>query len=187
MSSLAHKRRAPLAVLALVGASIAAAGCGSSGSSSSSAQQTHSATETSASAAGGREGAGTTPTSGPLSREPKVSIPSGPPPSHLVTTEIIRGHGAEAKPGDHVVVNYVGAFYRSGKVFDASWRHGAPFPFTIGQHEVIPGWEAGVTGMRVGGRRELIIPPSLAYGPSGRPPVIPPNATLVFVVDLLSV
>jgi peptidylprolyl isomerase len=86
-----------------------------------------------------------------------------------------------------VTVNYVGVLYSTGKEFDASWRRHEPFSFTLGQGQVIPGWDKGVAGMRVGGRRELIIPSNLAYGPSGRPPTIPPNAPLVFVVDLLQV
>jgi FKBP-type peptidyl-prolyl cis-trans isomerase len=103
-----------------------------------------------------------------------------------VTKDIIHGTGPEAKSGDHVTVNYVGVLYHGGKEFDASWDHPPPFSFTLGAGEVIKGWDQGVEGMRVGGRRELIIPAELAYGPSGRPP-IPPNAPLVFVVDLLGV
>jgi FKBP-type peptidyl-prolyl cis-trans isomerase len=83
-------------------------------------------------------------------------------------------------------VQYVGVLYASGKQFDASWDRGQPFTFVLGQHQVIPGWDQGLAGMHVGGRRELIIPASLAYGASGQPPTIPPNAPLIFVVDLLS-
>jgi len=84
-----------------------------------------------------------------------------------------------------VTVQYVGVDYKTGKQFDASWDRGEPFPFTLGNSEVIPGWEQGVEGMKVGGRRELIIPPQLAYGSTGSPPLIAPNETLVFVIDLL--
>jgi len=126
-----------------------------------------------------------TPTSGPLSKKPVVTVPTGPPPTKLETKEIIPGTGAEAKKGDHVTVNYVGVLYKTGKEFDSSWKRNEPFSFTIGKGEVIPGWEQGVVGMKVGGRRELIIPPSLAYGAKGSPPTIPANETLVFVVDLL--
>jgi peptidylprolyl isomerase len=126
-----------------------------------------------------------TPTSGPLSTEPKVTVPSGPAPTKLVTKEIITGTGAEAKAGDSVTVNYVGVLYSNGKVFDASWKRHEPFTFTLGKGQVIPGWDQGVAGMKVGGRRELIIPAELAYGKRGSPPTIPPNAPLVFVVDLL--
>ncbi len=115
-----------------------------------------------------------------------MTPPSGPPPTKLVTKEIIAGTGAEAKSGSAVAVNYVGALYKTGKVFDASWKRNEPFPFTLGKGQVIPGWEQGVVGMKVGGRRELIIPPALGYGAKGSPPSIPPNETLIFIVDLLS-
>jgi FKBP-type peptidyl-prolyl cis-trans isomerase len=129
-----------------------------------------------------------TPTSGPLSHEPSVPKASGPPPSHLVTKDLITGTGTAAKAGSTVTVNYVGALYKNGKVFDSSWsRHQTFGPFALSPSGgVIKGWQQGLVGMKVGGRRELIIPPSLAYGKAGSPPTIPPNATLVFVVDLLS-
>lgn len=129
----------------------------------------------------------TTPTSGALSREPKVTPLSGPVPTKLETKDLILGTGAEAKAGDKVSVNYVGALYKGGKEFEASWKRKKPFPFTLGKGEVIKGWDQGVMGMKVGGRRELIIPASLAYGAAGRPPSIPRNEALVFVVDLLGV
>jgi peptidylprolyl isomerase len=84
-------------------------------------------------------------------------------------------------------VNYVGVLYKDGKKFNASWETGKPFTFTLGKGEVIKGWDQGIVGMKVGGRRELIIPASLAYGAAGRPPTIPKNEALVFVVDLLGV
>lgn len=126
-----------------------------------------------------------TPTTGALSKEPKVTPPSGAAPTTLVTKEIIKGTGAEAKAGDSVTVNYVGVLYNGGKEFDASWKRNEPFTFTLGKGQVIPGWDQGVAGMKVGGRRELIIPSELAYGKRGSPPTIPANAPLVFVVDLL--
>jgi peptidylprolyl isomerase len=102
-----------------------------------------------------------------------------------VAKDRIKGTGAEASTNSSVTVNYVGALYHGGKVFDSSWKRNEPFTFTLGKGQVIPGWEQGVTGMRVGGRRELIIPAELAYGAKGSPPTIPPNEPLVFVVDLL--
>ena len=132
----------------------------------------------------------TTPKTGPLSTEPVFSVPSGPPPNKLVFTDLIVGTGATAQSGDELQVNYVGKLYSNGKIFDASWTDtpGKAFgPFQLGAGIVIKGWDQGLTGMKVGGRRELIIPPSLAYGAAGDPPTIPKNATLVFVVDLLSV
>jgi peptidylprolyl isomerase len=128
-----------------------------------------------------------TPTSGPLSKEPRVIPPSGPAPTKLVTKELIAGTGAEAKSGDTVTVNYVGVLYEGAREFDASWKRHEPFTFTLGKGQVIKGWDQGIPGMKVGGRRELIIPAELAYGKTGSPPTIPPNAPLVFVVDLLGV
>lgn len=118
---------------------------------------------------------------------PKVTVPKGAPPKELEVKDLEEGTGAAAKTGDVVSVNYVGVNYKSGKEFDASWSRGEPFTFTLGAGEVIPGWDQGIEGMKVGGRRELIIPPELGYGSTGSPPVIPPNETLVFVVDLESV
>jgi peptidylprolyl isomerase len=119
--------------------------------------------------------------------KPTVQVPKGAPPKKLVVKDLETGSGEEAQPGDQVTVHYVGVNYRSGKQFDASWDRGEPFPFTLGAGEVIPGWEQGVEGMKVGGRRELIIPPGLAYGQGGTPDgSIPPNETIVFVVDLIA-
>jgi len=119
--------------------------------------------------------------------KPKVEIPEGEPPTKLVTEEIVEGEGAEAKKGDEVTVQYVGVGFESEEEFDSSWDRGEPFTFTLGANSVIPGWEQGVEGMKEGGRRELVIPPELAYGKQGAPPSIGPNETLVFVVDLVSV
>jgi peptidylprolyl isomerase len=131
------------------------------------------------------------PSSGPLSTEPKITVPSTAPPTTLVTKNIITGTGAVAKSDDELTVDYVGALYKNGKVFDASWSHGGakgvPFQFELGVGDVIKGWDEGIVGMRVGGRRELIIPPALGYGKKGSPPTIPANSTLIFIVDLLAV
>jgi peptidylprolyl isomerase len=173
------------------------AGCGSSGSSSitvGNESDTSSVphvkgetTPTTASTPTTPTSTVKTPTSGPLSKEPKVTPPSGPAPTTLVTKELIKGTGPEAKDGDSVTVNYVGVLYSTGKVFDASWKRNEPFTFTLGKGQVIKGWDQGVVGMKVGGRRELIIPAELAYGKAGSPPTIPPSSPLVFVVDLLGV
>jgi FKBP-type peptidyl-prolyl cis-trans isomerase len=185
----------PGIALATLGAAVLIAGCGSSGSSgtigvgnentadNALATSTSStpATATSPSTASIK-----TPASGPLSKEPTVTPPTGPAPSKLVTKDLIVGTGPEAKAGDSVTVNYVGVLYKGGKVFDASWKRDETFPFTLGKSQVIPGWEQGILGMKVGGRRELIIPSALAYGVKGSPPTIPANAPLVFVVDLLA-
>jgi peptidylprolyl isomerase len=119
--------------------------------------------------------------------KPKVTVPKGSPPKELEIKEIEEGSGPEAKSGDEVTVQYVGVNYKTGKEFDASWDRGEPFTFQLGAGMVIPGWDKGVEGMKVGGRRELIIPPELAYGQEGSPPAIPPEETLIFVIDLLEV
>lgn len=121
-----------------------------------------------------------------MSSKPKIPKPKGKAPKKLVVTDIVKGKGDEAKSGDQIVVNYVGVLFSNGEQFDASWDNGQPFPFTLGQGDVIPGWDQGVEGMRVGGRRLLTIPPDLAYGAQGQGS-IPANATLVFAVDLLNV
>jgi peptidylprolyl isomerase len=170
---------ATLATAALI------AGCGSSGSSSESKivpgaenEKANSVTETVAKAP-------STPTTGPLSKEPTVKPPGGPAPTKLEIKDLVKGTGAVAKAGATVSVNYVGVLFTTGAVFDASWKRHEPFSFTLGQGQVIPGWDQGVAGMKVGGRRELIIPAALAYGKTARPG-IPANSPLVFVVDLLS-
>lgn len=119
--------------------------------------------------------------------KPTVEVPAGPAPDELVVEDIEEGDGAEAESGDTVSVNYVGVLYENGEEFDASFDTGQPFEFQLGAGNVIPGWDQGVEGMKVGGRRQLIIPPELAYGAQGSPPDIPPDSTLVFVIDLLSV
>ena len=122
-----------------------------------------------------------------LEKKPRVDVPEGDPPEKLVTEDIVKGKGKVAKKGDNVTVHYVGVLYDGGTEFDSSWTRDEPFPFELGGGQVIPGWDEGVAGMKVGGRRKLIIPPDKAYGPQGQPPTIPPDATLVFVVDLLKV
>ncbi|HVE97759.1 MAG TPA: FKBP-type peptidyl-prolyl cis-trans isomerase [Mycobacteriales bacterium] len=119
--------------------------------------------------------------------KPTVTVPSGPAPTQLQVDDLIVGTGAVATAGSPIRVHYVGVSYSTGKQFDASWDSGNPFPFTLGGGDVIPGWDQGIVGMKVGGRRQLTIPPDLAYGAQGFPPVIAPNETLVFVVDLLAV
>jgi len=121
------------------------------------------------------------------STKPNVTIPDSPPPSELDIEELEVGSGSEALPGANVTVHYVGVSWSTGDEFDASWNRGDPFSFPLGRGHVIAGWDQGVAGMKVGGRRRLTIPPSLGYGASGAGGVIKPNETLVFVVDLLEV
>ena len=119
--------------------------------------------------------------------KPEIEVPDGPPPEELESTDVTVGDGTEALPGDTVEVEYVGVSYSNGEEFDSSWEREEPFSFQLGSGQVIPGWDEGIVGMKVGGRRELIIPPDLAYGKQGSPPAIGPNETLIFVVDLIDV
>ena len=119
-------------------------------------------------------------------KEPTVTVPSGTRPTQLESADLIVGTGATAEPGDTVTVQYVLATYSADKVIQASWTS-QPFTFALGEGQVIKGWDEGVVGMKVGGRRELIIPPSLGYGSSSPGSGIAANDTLVFVVDLLKV
>jgi peptidylprolyl isomerase len=122
-----------------------------------------------------------------LSKKPQIEVPDGPPPCNLVVGDIVTGKGAAAKAGDKLTMKYVGVLYANGKQFDASWDRGQDFPFVLGGHQVIPGWDQGMVGMRVGGRRQLIIPPDLAYGDQDQGPDLPANSTLIFVVDLVKI
>lgn len=180
-----HARARALASLAALAVAALIAGCGSSGSSSSIGVGVENKSDESLAKSSTTTKAATTPTTGPLASEPKITPPSGPAPTTLTKKDLITGTGAEAKAGATVSVNYVGVLYKGGKVFDASWKRKEPFSFTLGEGKVIAGWEKGVPGMKVGGRRELIIPAAEAYGATGSPPTIPANAPLVFVIDLL--
>jgi peptidylprolyl isomerase len=120
--------------------------------------------------------------------KPQVDVPTGEAPSYqLELDDIAVGDGSEAVAGSVVEVHYVGVSWKTGKQFDASWDRGDTFKFTLGKGKVIQGWDQGVAGMRVGGRRRITIPPDLAYGKRGAGGVIGPDETLVFVVDLIGV
>ena len=116
------------------------------------------------------------------SKKPTITKPSGDPPTKLVTEDIVVGKGAAAKAGDKLEMHYLGALF-DGEQFEASWDSDQPFPLTLGEGGVIPGWDQGIVGMKEGGRRLLVIPPDLAYGAQGQGN-IPPDATLLFVVDV---
>jgi peptidylprolyl isomerase len=118
--------------------------------------------------------------------KPEIDFPGGEPPAELEITDIWEGDGAVAKSGDTVRVHYVGVAYSTGEEFDASWNRGDPLEFRLGVGQVITGWDQGVQGMRVGGRRQLVIPPDLAYGDRGAGRSIAPGETLIFVCDLVS-
>ena len=118
--------------------------------------------------------------------KPHVYVPPGEaPPAELVIEDLVEGDGAEAQPGNDVEVHYVGVAWSTRKQFDASWDRGDTFVFPLGQGHVIKGWDEGVVGMKIGGRRRLVLPPSYAYGKQGAGGAIGPDETLVFVVDLL--
>ena len=120
-----------------------------------------------------------------LEEKPSIESPGGTPPAELEKEDVVKGDGKTAKEGDNVSVQYVGVNWSNGSEFDASWNRGEPFTFTLGSGNVIPGWDEGVKGMKEGGRRKLTIPPDMGYGPNGTPDgSIPPNETLIFVVDL---
>ena len=118
--------------------------------------------------------------------KPEVDFPGGEPPADLQVTDIWEGDGPEGTAGDTVQVHYVGVAFSTGEEFDSSWNRGDPLQFRLGIGQVISGWDQGVQGMRVGGRRQLVIPPHLAYGDRGAPGAIAPNETLIFVCDLVS-
>jgi peptidylprolyl isomerase len=172
-------KRTHLSIL-LAAAAIAVAGCGSSGT-----------TKTADIPAGPAPAAPPPPKTSTNLKDtkskPVVPKLTGAPPKKLVVKDIVVGKGKAAKKGDKLSMQYVGVLFKGGQQFDASWDNGSPFDFQLGQGSVIAGWDKGLVGIKPGGRRELIIPPNLAYKAQGRPPTIPPNATLVFIVDALSV
>jgi peptidylprolyl isomerase len=194
---LVTPRRRALALVALASAgALTLAACSSSPSNSSSAAKVssntgsgHDTTTTSTTPATITPiAAADVSPAGTAGQAPTVTVPSGNPPTGLESADLIVGTGREAAAGDQVTVQYVLATYSAGKVIQSSWTS-QPFTFTLGQGQVIPGWDQGVPGMHEGGRRELIIPPSLGYGANPPPGAagIAANDTLVFVIDLLKV
>ena len=198
MSFVRHRRPASLAVLAVSAAALLGAGCGDDDGGSANTdtattetqatQPTTTATPEEPAAPKARK---VKPTAGEadLDRKPKVPKGKGEPPTKLVVQDLIVGKGKRAKSGDTVSVKYVGVLFKNGKEFDASWKggKGQTFQFPLGAGQVIPGWDQGVVGMKEGGRRKLIIPADLAYGAQGFPPDIPPDAALIFDIDLVKV
>jgi peptidylprolyl isomerase len=188
--------------LAAAVAALVVAGCGSSNDSTTTKKastappsqpaqtqaetQTQTQADTTSSSTTSSSGILVSPTKD-LAKKPRIPHQPGDAPSELVKQDIVKGTGATANPGDTVTVQYVGVRFRDGQQFDASWDRGQPFVFPLGAGQVIPGWDQGVVGMKVGGRRQLTIPSDLAYGAQGSPPDIAPNETLIFVVDLKKV
>ena len=123
----------------------------------------------------------------PSTTKPEIDFPGDIAPTELVIEDLMLGDGAEAKSGDSISAHYVGVAHSTGEEFDASWNRGSPLDFSLGQGQVIKGWDDGIVGMRVGGRRKLIIPAALAYGDRGAGGVIKPGEALIFVVDLVDV
>jgi peptidylprolyl isomerase len=170
-------RRAASSLVAVACLLLALGGCGSDSSSTASSSSSSESETTTAK-----------PASQPAKKKtkPKVVPPKGPAPKNLVVKDLETGTGPAARSGDELTVQYVGVGYESGTQFDASWDRNEPFTFELGGGGLIKGWEKGLVGMKVGGRRELITPPDYAYGPQGSGSIAP-NATLVFVIDLLAV
>lgn len=164
---------------------LAVAGCGSSGSSTSSTNASGSAGANSST--GEAADTGSQPIEAARGPEPKPEVPGGPPPRHLVVKDLKVGSGPEAEVGDELTIQFVTILYADGERLESTWADpgGLPFAFTLGPEAVSPGWVRGMRGMKLGGRRELIIPPPLTYlhgVPSG---VAPAGATLLYVIDLL--
>jgi peptidylprolyl isomerase len=183
-----------IALPALAAASLALSACGGDAEESAAdrfartaAQQAKTQTTAAEQAEAAPTATKITPTAGErdLSKKPRIPKSSGPAPKQLKVEDLIEGDGAAAKNGDKLSVQYVGVLYDNNKEFDSSWSRGEePLEVTLGSGQVIPGWEQGLLGMKVGGRRKLTIPPDQAYGAQGQPPTIPGNATLVFEIDL---
>jgi peptidylprolyl isomerase len=168
---------------------VAASGLGLAACGSSSASPTTTTTSAPASSTTAPTSIGTISdpsAAGTWGTEPTITVPPGSPPTQLEVKDLIVGTGAEAQPGDQLTVQYVGVAYSSKQIFDSSWSRGQSFQFQLGGN-VITGWNEGIAGMKVGGRRELIIPPNLAYGDQSPGNGIAADDTLIFIVDLLKV
>jgi FKBP-type peptidyl-prolyl cis-trans isomerase len=180
--------------LALV-AALVLAGCGSDAKTSSSTVASAStATTATAPTTPTTPTTATSTTTGPTPaqvgkrfKRPTTPAHGGPVPDQLVSKDVVKGTGEVLEAGDTAIVNYSGSDWRTGKLFDSSWRTGQPATLRVDQGAVIPGWWLGLPGMKVGGRRTLAIPSALGYGKAGQPPTIKPNEPLFFVVDLLGV
>lgn len=184
-------RLATLPAAAALGLALLAAGCGSSSSSTSGIEPAPSGNQSAATAPVATTPTATTPANPALAKKPKIAKAIGPPPKKLVVRDLVKGTGPAAVAGQTLTMQYVGVLYANGKQFDASWDRGQPFSFTLGTGQVIAGWDQGLLGMHVGGRRQLVIPASLAYKNVARPGTppnvgIPKNSALIFDVDLLS-
>lgn len=174
--------------VALAGALVLSA-CGSDADSADDAETAEAADGAAEDEATPGDEAGESPASEPIPQgdKPEVEVPPGEAPTELEIVDLVVGDGTEAKAGDLVTAHYVGVLHEDGSEFDASWNSGQPFEFQLGAGRVIAGWDQGIEGMKVGGRRMLLIPSDLAYGETGSGGAIGPDAALVFVVDLVDV
>ncbi len=171
-SSPSSPSRVRQVLLCLVVFAFLAAGCGGSDD---------------ASVSGSSDAATDSGESVDTSTKPAISVPDGDPPAQLVIEDLVVGDGDEAVAGASISVDYVGVSWSTQEEFDASWDRGSEFGFSLGVGQVIPGWDEGVQGMKVGGRRQITIPPDMAYGVNGAGGAIGPNETLIFVVDLRAI
>lgn len=175
-----------LTLAVVLAAGVAACGEDDSSAGGSGAESAATATPTETAPSGGGVDAIAKGIPKDTKTKPEVPAPSGDPPTELVIKDVVKGKGPKAKAGDQLTMQYVGVSWSNGQQFDASWDNGQPFPFQLGAQMVIPGWDQGMVGMRKGGRRLLVIPPDLGYGPAGAGP-IGPNETLIFAVDLVKI
>jgi len=171
-------------IVALAASSLGLAACSSSSSSSTTSTTAPATTPTTAVVIGTI--AAPSP-AGTIGTQPTIIVPTGAPPTQLESKDLIVGTGPAVKAGDKASVQYVGVAYSSKQIFDSSWSRNQPFAFSLGAGAVIPGWDKGVVGMQVGGRRELIIPANLAYGAQSPGSGIAANDTLIFIVDLVKI
>jgi peptidylprolyl isomerase len=171
----------PLLLLLALIAALAPAACGDDDSDAGDTSGTQTATAEEPSPSAQREALKDTST------KPVIPKPAGSPPRRLVKEDIVKGRGKPVEPGDAILLHYVGVTFSTNQEIDSSWDRDEPFVLQLGVSPVIEGWTRGLVGMRKGGRRMLTVPPELAYGPEGDPPTIPPNETLVFVLDALDV
>jgi len=186
MCNLPAVRRSLLLVVGLSAFMLGACGSTPSSSPTTKASGSPTASGPSSTAAAGATNPPAVSGATDLKTEPVIGPGSSPPPTSLETKDLVVGTGTAAVLSSTVVVNYVGADYATGKVFDDTpWKQGQPTPFPL--NGVVPGFAQGIVGMKVGGRREIVIPPALGYGANGNPPAVGQNETLVFVVDLVQV
>lgn len=188
MKSLFAFSRFRMLAISLVALATIAAGCGGSDDASVSADGS-AETEAQTEAEGDADSSGESESSSDVdtTAKPVISVPAGDPPTELIIEDLLVGDGAEATAGDPISVDYVGVSWSTQEEFDASWDRGSEFGFSLGVGQVIPGWDEGVQGMKVGGRRQITIPPEMAYGANGAGGAIGPNETLIFVVDLRAI